>query len=189
MRITSKAGASLTIGTFEKFENNAITLNGVDGNTYEYPMTEKSAENFGKCNVEKGTFLSVYVAEDKVENFKFKGKQRLIVERKKKESEDSYTTEVNIFIGKAARVAELPKSVQVSIPVQKKEGTEWFALNFWKGEGEMNLGDKALLELQAPEGEVKPNFWAITGGPRKYKDKNGNDRASYTVNTFGVINN
>lgn len=186
MKITSKKGYVI-LGTLKAFEDKKVTLVGVDGNEYTLPMTEKAAENFAKCEVKPDTFFSVFVVDETVESFKFSGRYRLAVEYPSRENpEETVTGEANIFIGRAARVTELPKSVQVSVPVQKKGETEWFNLNFWKGadEGQIDFGAKALLELQAQEGEPKPYFWAVTGGPRKYKDKNDVERRSYSVRSF-----
>ena len=178
----------ISVKSLGEFKNGALVPSE---EVFELPMTEKAAENFDKCNVEEGSFISLSVVDGKVENFRFKGRYRLSVDFPKKDNPEEVTTgELNIFIGMAARVTPFEKMVQVSLPVQKKEGTDWYALNFWKGTSEENpvdLGEKALLELQVPEGEKKPVFVAITGGGRKYTDKKGIERASYSVRHFAVV--
>ena len=188
MKLNSKKG-TLILGYMESYNDGTIVLKD-DKETYSFPMGEKARENFEKCNVNEGAFLSAFVADGVIDNFKFSGKYRLLAEFKKKDSDELYTTPVNVFIGRAARVTEFEKSVQVSMPLQIKGETEWFSLNFWKGTDEnhpVDIAEKALLELVPAEGEKKPYFWAVTGAERAYKSKSGEDRTSYTVRQFAPI--
>ena len=188
MKLNSKKG-TLILGYLESYTDGTIVLKD-DKETYTFPMGEKARDNFEKCNVNEGAFLSVFVVDDVIDNFKFSGKYRLLAEFKKKDSDELYTTPVNVFIGRAARVTEFEKSVQVSMPLQIKGETEWFSLNFWKGTDEnhpVDIAEKALLELVPAEGEKKPYFWAVTGAERTYKSKSGEDRSSYTVRQFAPI--
>lgn len=182
MKITTKKGA-IYLGTMNNFDGEKVYITGTDGNEYTLSLPDKLAENFAKCEVKPQTFIGFYAVDDVVESFRFTGRFRIGVE--KDVDGERKTFEQNVFIGRAARVSDFAKLVQVSLPLKKKEETEWYSLNFFKGEGE--LGDKALLELQVPEGEAKPFFWAVTSGPRSYKDKSGTERRSYSVRSFGTF--
>jgi len=184
----------IIIGTLVEYADGNIAVKGVkDGEVYEVTMKEETAERFGKCNAKDGTLVALFVVNDTVERFMFRGRFRGFVELPAKEGDEKTRIgEINVFIGRAARIFDGNRQVQVSVPVAVKDGTEWFTLAFWKGTDEahpVDVGAKALLDLQAPEGEKKPNFWAVTYGPRKYKDKNDVERATYGVRgeDFGLV--
>lgn len=188
MKIEAKKG-TLYLGTVVSYDNSKITISD-DGTQYTFPVKEKTAEQLGKCNLKEGTFISLFVVNDEVDNFKFSGRYNLAVDRTREDAGETYVTKINVFIGVAARVTKLEKFVSVSVPVKRKDGTDWYSLSFFNGSDEahpIDLGEKAELELTPVEGEHKRSFWAVTGAPRKYKDKNGNDRESFAVRDFGTF--
>lgn len=188
MKITAKNG-TLYGGKVVSYNDKVVTLDE-NGNTLDFLMQDKAAENFEKCNVKEGTFITLFVVDGKVDNFKFTGRYDLLAEFKKKDTDETYTTRINVFVGMAARVSKFDKLVQVSMPVKKKEDTEWYALNFFYGSTEeypLDLGEKAELELTPVEGEAKKYFWAVTGAPRKFTDKKGKERETYTVRQFDTF--
>lgn len=188
MKLNAKKG-TLILGTVVNYDNGIIAV-ADEMDTYEYPMTEKAAASFEKCNVKDGTFISVFVIDGKVDNFKFTGRYSLVTEFKKKDSDEKYTTRVNVFIGIAARITHFEKLVQVSMPVNKKDDTEWYNLNFYYGsdnEHPLDVGEKAALELVSAENEPKKYFWALTGAPKKYTDKKGIERETYSVRQFATF--
>lgn len=188
MKLNAKKGI-LILGTLTNYDNGIIALSD-DVDTYEYPMSEKAAKSFEKCNVKDGTFVSVFVVDGKVDNFKFTGRYDLVAEFPKKDSDETYTTKVNVFIGVAARINQFKKLIQVSMPVKKKEETDWYSLNFHYGsddEHPLDIGEKAALELIPGENEPKKYFWALTGAPKKYTDKRGIERTTFAVRQFATF--
>lgn len=188
MKIESKKG-TLYLGTLVAYDGNGIKIKDKEA-LYSFPLVERAAEQLKKCHLKEGMFISLFVVDGAVENFKFNGRYSLVVERKKKDTDEIYTTRINVFIGVAASITKREKCVSVSMPVKTKDNTDWYSLTFFYGSDEehpVDLGEKAELELTAVEGEHKVCFWALTGAPRKYKDKNGNDRESFTVRNFSTF--
>lgn len=188
MKIESKKG-TLYLGTIVAYNDKSIKIKDEEA-VNAFPLVERAAEQLKKCHLKEGMFISLFVVNGFVENFKFNGRYSLVVERKKKDSDEIYTTRINVFIGVAASVTKREKCVSVSMPVKTKDNTDWYSLTFFYGSDEehpVDLGEKAELELTPVEGEHKVCFWALTGAPRKYKDKNGNDRESFAVRNFSTF--
>ena len=184
MKLTNTKN-QVIIGKVVNIEEETLVI-ADERETFELPVKKETYERLEKCSIKEGTTLLVYVSEGEVTSFMFNGRQRFIATLPKKDNpSETYNTELNVFIGRAAKISDGEKNVQVSLPVQRKDSTDGYNLNLWRDE-ENDLASKALLELSPGEDGKKVLFWAVTGAPSKFKNKDGKERTSYSVREFAT---
>ena len=77
MKIESKKG-TLYLGTIVAYDDKSIKIKDEEA-VNAFPLVERAAEQLKKCHLKEGMFISLFVVNGFVENFKFNGRYSLVV--------------------------------------------------------------------------------------------------------------
>lgn len=166
-------------------------ISGITGETIsierkKYSLNDVMKGRISKMDPEKvkdATVAIILDKEDKVAGLNFRGVFTAKAEIKKFNSDETYKADFAVILGRVCSYKEAEKVITFTIPVEKgpKEDrkTEWYSCKIFKGSDD--LATRAAVELVVPEGEPKPQIWAIA----RKQVKDGYE--SYAVTDFGLI--